>query len=72
MKSGRYSKVAALNTERLRILLWFVQELNPDVEPSGWFRPPRGNRDPVTLVARYQRLTRQVEAVTRARRCRRR
>jgi hypothetical protein len=72
MKSGRYSEVAALNAERLRILLWFVQELNPDVEPSGWFRPPGGDRNPVKLIEKNERLTQQVEVASRPRRRRRR
>ena len=68
VKTGRYTKVAESNNERLRILLFLLQELNPDVEPSGWFRPPRGDRDPVKLIQEYKRLTRQVEAATRPRR----
>jgi hypothetical protein len=64
VKTGRCTKIAAANTERLRILLWLVQELNPTVEPSGWFRPPRGDRDPVKLIEKYKRLTRQVERAT--------
>ena len=70
--SGNYTQVAESNNERLRILLFLLQELNPDVEPSGWFRPPRGDRDPVKLIEKYRRLTRQVEAASRPRKRRQR
>jgi hypothetical protein len=62
--SNKYTKVAEANVERVRILLHLLQELNPHIEPSGWFRPPRGDRDPVKLIEKYKRLTRQVERAT--------
>jgi hypothetical protein len=70
--TSRYTKTAEANVERVRILLFLLQELNPGIQSSGWFRPPRGDRDPATLIEKYRRLTRQVEVASRPRGRRRR
>ena len=64
-----------MNLERLRICFALLHALNPetaDQRNQRWFYAPRGENDPVKLVAKYRQLTRQVEKATQPRKKRQR
>jgi hypothetical protein len=73
IKSGKHTKVRKANTERLRICFALLDALNPETaeqRTQRWFYAPRGEDDPVKLVAKYQRLTEFVEKAVQPRRTR--